>query len=58
MRLDTAFAVAQWSGLALIGFYGYCATRLAGASVSTSIVRAVAIGAIGGLLIALKALVH
>ena len=55
---DTAFTVAKWSGLGLIGFYGFAAARLAGASVPGSLVRALAVGVIGGMLIALKALIH
>ena len=35
LELDTAFRLAKWSGLGLIGFYGFCAGRLAGASVTT-----------------------
>ena len=31
MELDTAFRLAKWSGLGLIGFYGFAAARLAGA---------------------------
>jgi hypothetical protein len=55
---DTAFTIAKWSGVGLIGFYGFCAARLAGESVSASTLRALAAGLIGALLIALKALVH
>ena len=55
---DAAFTVAKWSGLALIAFYGFCAGRLTGASVPASLVRALLVGAIGGALIAVKALVH
>ena len=55
---DTAFTIAKWSGVGLIAFYGFCAARLAGDSVSASTLRAVAAGLIGALLIALKALVH
>ena len=32
MSVDTAFTLAKWSGLALIGFYGYVAARFSGAS--------------------------
>lgn len=55
---DTAFTIAKWSGVGLIAFYGFCAARLAGESVSASTLRALAAGLIGALLIALKALVH
>jgi hypothetical protein len=56
--LDSAFTVAKWSGLGLIGAYGYGGARLAGASVVASLAQAFAVGAIGGLLIAVKALLH
>jgi VIT1/CCC1 family predicted Fe2+/Mn2+ transporter len=55
---DTAFTIAEWSGLGLIGFYGFCAARLAGESLSASALRALGVGLIGAFLIALKALVH
>ena len=31
-EIDTAFSIAKWTGLGLIGFYGYWAARFAGAS--------------------------
>ena len=31
LSTDTAFTIARWSGLGLIGFYGYWAARFAGA---------------------------
>ena len=55
---DTAFTVAKWSGLGLIGFYGFCAARLAGESLSASALRALGVGLIGAILILLKALLH
>jgi VIT1/CCC1 family predicted Fe2+/Mn2+ transporter len=55
---DTAFTIAKWSGLGLIAFYGFCAGRLAGRDVRTSLLHALAVGAIGVLIIGLKALVH
>jgi hypothetical protein len=55
---DTAFTVAKWSGLGLISFYGFVAGRLAGAGLWVSLLQALAVGAIGGVLIAFKALVH
>ena len=58
MEVQTAFRVAKWSGLGLIGFYGFCAARLNGAGPLRSLLHAVAVGLIGGLLIALKALLH
>jgi hypothetical protein len=58
IRLDTAFTVAKWSGLGLIGFYGYWAARFAGASMSRALVQAAMVAAIGGALILFKALLH
>ncbi|HWK26096.1 MAG TPA: hypothetical protein VNS09_06010 [Solirubrobacter sp.] len=54
----TAFELAKWSGLALICFYGLCAARLSGASWLSSLAQAVAVAAIGALLILFKAVVH
>jgi hypothetical protein len=57
-HLDTAFAVAKWTGLGLIGFYGYWAARFAGAPVSRALVQAAMVAAVGGALIVFKALLH
>ena len=54
--LETAFTVAKWGGLALLGFYGYWASRFAGASVVRALLRAALVAAIGGALISVKAL--
>jgi hypothetical protein len=56
--VDTAFALAKWSGLALIGFYGYWAARASGAPVVGALLRAAGVALVGGALIALKALLH
>jgi hypothetical protein len=58
IEVETAFAIAKWSGLGLIGCYGFAGARLAGASFVASLAHAVAVGVIGGVLIALKALLH
>lgn len=58
LDLDTAFTIAKWTGLGLIGVYGYFGGRLSGRSVPASILHAVAVGLIGGFLIAFKALLH
>jgi hypothetical protein len=58
LELETAFTLAKWSGLGLIGAYGFCAARFAGAGLWTAIAQALAVAAIGALLIAVKALVH
>ena len=58
LSTDTAFTIARWSGLGLIGFYGYAAGRLSGAGQLACIVQALAVATIGGVLIAIKALIH
>jgi hypothetical protein len=58
MEVETAFTVAKWSGLGLIGLYGFWGARLAGAGLPASLLQALAVGLIGGMLIALKALIH
>lgn len=58
MEVGTAFELAKWSGLGLIGFYGFCAARLSGMGVPAAFVQAAAVAAIGGFLIGLKALIH
>ena len=45
-------------GPGLICAYGFLAARLSGSSYATALLHAVAVGAIGGLLIALKAVLH
>ena len=57
-ELDTAFTLAKWSGLGLIGLYGYFGGRLSGRSVPASILHALAVGLIGGFLIVFKSLLH
>ena len=58
IELDTAFDLAKWTGLGLIGFYGFVAARYAGAPVSRALIQGAGAAAIGGALIAFKALVH
>ena len=57
-ELGTAFTVAKWSGLGLIGFYGYWAARFAGAGVAGAVVRGAAVALVGAGLIVVKALLH
>jgi hypothetical protein len=58
LTLDTAFDLAKWSGMALICAYGFLAARLAGSRPGVALLHALAVGAIGGVLIALKAVLH
>jgi hypothetical protein len=55
---DTAFDIAKWTGLGLIGAYGFAGARLAGQSTVAALVKAVAVALIGAFLIAIKALLH
>jgi hypothetical protein len=54
----TAFTLSKWSGLGLIGCYGFIAARLSGSGVVRSLLHAAAVGLVGGALIALKAVLH
>ena len=58
LSIDTAFSVAKWSGLFLIGFYGYWAARFSGATRGGALVKAAMVALVGVGLIALKAVVH
>ena len=58
MEVETAFDLAKWSGLALTGFYGFCAARFSGLGLVGALAQAAAVAGIGGCLIGLKALVH
>jgi hypothetical protein len=58
IEVETAFELAKWSGLGLIGFYGFCAGRLSGMALPAALVQAATVAAIGGFLIGLKALIH
>lgn len=53
-----AFTTAKWSGVGLLGFYGFGAARLAGDSLPASALRALGAALIGAFLLALKALLH
>jgi hypothetical protein len=55
---ETAFTIAKWSGVGLIGFYGFAAARLAGEGLVVSALRAIAVALIGAFLVGLKALLH
>jgi hypothetical protein len=55
---ETAFELAKWTGLGLIGIYGFAGARLSGASMAVALLQATAVALIGAVLIVLKALVH
>ena len=58
ITLDQAFSIARWSGLGLIGFYGYAAGRLAGQRRLACLIQAGAVAAVAAALIVVKALLH
>jgi hypothetical protein len=58
LEVPTAFTWAKWTGLGLIVFYGFCAGRLAGDGVPRALLQGLGVGAIGAVLIALKAVLH
>jgi hypothetical protein len=55
---DVAFRLAKWTGLGLICAYAFLAARLSGYRLAGALAHAALLGAIGGALIALKALLH
>jgi hypothetical protein len=55
---QAAFTVAKWTGVGLIGLYGFAGARVSGAGLLASLMQAAGVALIGALLIALKALVH
>ena len=55
---SSAFTLAKWSGLGLIGGYGFFAARLAGAGTARALLHGLFVGFVGAALIAVKALVH
>ena len=56
--VETAFTIAKWSGLGLVGFYGFWAARFAGSPWHRAILYAVGVAAVDAVLIALKAFLH
>jgi hypothetical protein len=58
IELDRAFTLAKWSGLGLIGCYGYWAARLAGTPVGRALLYGLLVAAVGFAIIVVKALLH
>jgi hypothetical protein len=58
LETPTAFDLAKWSGLGVIGVYGFVGARASGSGLGGSLLQAAAVALIGGFLIALKAVVH
>ena len=55
---ESAFDVAEWAGIGLIGLYGFAGSRLSGNGRLNSLLKATGVALIGAALIGLKALVH
>jgi hypothetical protein len=58
LEKEAAFTLAKWTGLGLIGLYGFAGARVSGAGLLASLMQAAGVALIGALLIAIKALVH
>jgi hypothetical protein len=58
MDVERAFTLAKWTGLGLIGFYGFWAARFAGAATHRALFKGLLVALVGAGLIALKAFVH
>jgi VIT1/CCC1 family predicted Fe2+/Mn2+ transporter len=54
----TAFTVAKWTGLGLIGIYGFAGGRLSGRSLAASLLQGAGVALIGAFVIVVKSLVH
>lgn len=57
MELETAYTVAKWVGVSVLGLYAFGAYRAAGLTVRRSLVAGAFLTTVGLLLVALKALV-
>ena len=58
VEVERAFTIAKWTGLGLIGFYGFWAARFAGATPRRAVLKAALVALVGAGLILLKSLVH
>jgi hypothetical protein len=57
-EVEFAYTLSKWTGLGLLCAYGYLAARLAGSRFGGALLHAAAVGAVGGAVIGLKAIVH
>jgi len=55
---DSAFTLARWTGLGLLGLYGFAGARLTGSGMVGALLKGAGVALIGAALIGLKALVH
>ena len=58
IETSSAFALAKWTGLAVVGVYGFAGARASGTGMVGSLLQAAVVALAGAFLIALKALVH
>jgi hypothetical protein len=58
VTVDHAFSWAKWSGLGLIGFYGFWAARFSGAPIHRALLQAALVALVGAALVLLKSLLH
>ena len=56
--VPAAFTIAKWTGVGLIGFYGFWAARFAGAAPHRALFKGVLVALVGAGLVVLKSLVH
>ena len=56
--VEGAYTLAKWTGLGLIGFYGFWAARFAGSPVPRALLNAALVTLVGAALIVLKAFLH
>jgi hypothetical protein len=57
-EVDTAFTIAKWTGVGLIGFYGFWAARFSGSSRQRALAKGVLVALVGAGLVLLKSFVH
>ena len=55
---ESAFRIARWTGLGLLGLYGFAGARLTGSSLLGALLKGGGVALIGAALIGLKAIVH
>ena len=55
---EAAFTIARWSGLGVLGLYGFAGARLTGSNFLGALLKGGGVALIGAALIGLKALVH
>jgi hypothetical protein len=58
LEIETAFRIAKWTGVGLIGFYGFWAARFAGSARHHALGRGILVALVGAGLVALKSFVH